>query len=155
MKNTKTAKKVINNLTIVRREVMTLAQVLNKTYRNLSLACKQAWAIIKGRKVYTNVAGVSYNNRKAVLAQVVTAFADKAEIHTRLEREPNNEYDKNAIKVNVYFGSIEDTIPVQLGYLPADLAKKVAPIMDKGIEIKPHIYKTESWTAKMVVWFAN
>ena len=143
------------NLTVVRKQVMVLAHVLNKTYKNLSLACKQAWTIIKGRKLYTNVAGVSYNNRKAVLTLVKDAMANKTEIHTRLEREPNNEYDKNAVKVNVYFGAIEDTTPVQLGYLPADLAKKVAPIMDKGIEIKPHIYKTESWTAKMVVWFAN
>lgn len=136
-------------------QVMTVANTLNKTYKNQSLATKQAWTQVKGRKLYANVAGVSYNNRKAVLAQVATALADKAEMHTRFEREPNNEYDKNAVKVMVYFGAIENTKPVQLGYVPADIAKKIAPILDKGIEIKPHIYGTNNWTAKMVIWFAK
>jgi hypothetical protein len=47
-----------------------------------------------------------------------------------LEREPDNEHDSNAIKVN---------LPVRrgahilhLGYVPKELAAKIAPLMDLG-----------------------
>lgn len=140
---------------IINRQVVIIANALTKEYNNASLAFKQAWKIINERKIYTHVAGVSFNNRKAVLAMVDDAMQDKTEFHTRFEREPDNEFDKNAVKVNVYFGAIEDTKPIQLGYLPAEIAKLIAPLLDRGIDIKPHIYGLETWTARMVVWFKN
>ncbi len=43
----------------------------------------------------------------------------------RLIREPENEYDAKAIR-------IEDEFSFKLGYVPKDIAKKLAPQMDKG-----------------------
>ena len=46
----------------------------------------------------------------------------------RLFREPKNEYDKNAIR-------IEDENSHALGYVPKDIAKKLAPAMDAGASL--------------------
>lgn len=46
-----------------------------------------------------------------------------------LEREPENPYDVNAIKVLTNDGELH------LGYIQADLAEVIAPIMDSGIEL--------------------
>jgi hypothetical protein len=46
----------------------------------------------------------------------------------RLEREPNNKYDANAIAVH-YFNQ-------KLGHVPRGFAAEVAPLIDKGCPIK-------------------
>lgn len=46
----------------------------------------------------------------------------------RLFREPKNEYDKNAIR-------IEDENSHKLGYVPKDIARKLAPEMDSGVSL--------------------
>jgi len=46
----------------------------------------------------------------------------------RLEREPDNEYDKNAISVHIF--------QQQLGHLPRGFAAEVAPLIDAGKSIK-------------------
>ena len=45
-----------------------------------------------------------------------------------LQRDPNNKYDSNAIAVG--YGKR------MLGYLPRNLVKDLAPLMDAGVEIK-------------------
>lgn len=56
-------------------------------------------------------------------------------VDLRLEREPDNPYDKNAIKVKQHF---KNGGSAQLGYVPSELAKTFAPLMDDGqtIEVK-------------------
>lgn len=46
----------------------------------------------------------------------------------RLVREPNNPADVNAVAVYFYTG--------KLGYIPRELAKRVAPAMDRGIPVR-------------------
>ncbi|KAF9650574.1 hypothetical protein BDM02DRAFT_3164771 [Thelephora ganbajun] len=45
--------------------------------------------------------------------------------HVKLEREPNNQYDRNAIKVL----NINNT---QVGHVPRNVAAKLAPLLDQG-----------------------
>ena len=45
----------------------------------------------------------------------------------RVVREPNNQYDGNAIAVHVYHQA--------LGYLPRGFAAEVAPLMDAGCKL--------------------
>ena len=46
----------------------------------------------------------------------------------RVEREPENPYDKNAISVHIF--------QQKLGHLPRGFAAEVAPLMDKGFALK-------------------
>ena len=61
----------------------------------------------------------------------VEAFSDfhhhNDTFEIRLEREPHNKYDSNAIKVLA--GSRTEK---HIGYIPANLAEKIAPLLDKG-----------------------
>lgn len=69
--------------------------------------------------IYTKIAGVSFNGRQAYLKNL--SIGDPLV----LVREPDNNYDENAIKVTTIGG-------VQLGYIKAKLAEGIAPLMDKG-----------------------
>lgn len=54
-----------------------------------------------------------------------------------LEREPENEHDENAIKVNVAMHRpIKKLYGRHLGYLRANIAAKLAPVIDDG-SVKP------------------
>ena len=48
-----------------------------------------------------------------------------------LKREPDNQYDKNAIAI--YHSENK------IGHVPADTAKSLAPQMDVGIEVDCHV----------------
>ena len=45
----------------------------------------------------------------------------------RVEREPNNPYDANAISLHIF--------NQKLGHLPRGLAAEVAPLMDAGVTV--------------------
>lgn len=66
------------------------------------------------------VAGVTYENRQDILARLHTSDP------CRLEPEPENPYDPNAIAVKV---SHEGTIH-HVGYVPKELAALIAPHLD-------------------------
>lgn len=80
-----------------------------------------------------NVAGVTFKDNPA---ETYTRL-DKISMYSNfgstfgLDREPYNEYDFNAIAVRQYFKS---GASIKIGYVPKDLAKKLAPLMDKGWE---------------------
>ena len=67
-----------------------------------------------GDLICTKVAGVTFNNRQAVLAQL------NAGETIQLRREPNNPYDPNAIRVERLNGR-------QIGYLNRAMAAELAP----------------------------
>lgn len=77
----------------------------------------------------TKLAGVSYGDRQ----KNIKSFAYSDITDCELVREPENEYDYNAVKVVV--GSLE------MGYLPKMVAANIAPEMDSG---KRFIAKFES-----------
>ena len=60
-----------------------------------------------------------------------------------LEREADNTYDTNAVKVLVNVG---DGDKYNMGYIPRDLAAILAPVLDKGIELMAHFKKVTGGT---------
>jgi hypothetical protein len=90
---------------------------------------------------YFKVAGITFkrpdseNTGLDIIDQYTGHGAD-----IRLEREPTNQYDENAIQVRQVF---KNGVSVQLGYVPNNkyskphfLANTLAPLMDVGEEIK-------------------
>lgn len=69
----------------------------------------------------TKVVGVTFENRQDVLKGL------EAGVELELVREPGNEYDANAIAVQLRDGS-------RLGHLNRHLAAQLAPVMDSGVE---------------------
>ena len=69
----------------------------------------------------TKVVGVTFENRQSALASL------EAGVELSLVRRPSNEYDPNAIAVELKDGT-------QLGFLNRHLARRIAPVMDEGIE---------------------
>ena len=64
-----------------------------------------------------------------------------------LEREPENEHDKNAIKVMV--GNIH------LGYVPKTLARKMAKLLDNGYNYISELELTEDWNGNYNIGIVN
>jgi single-stranded-DNA-specific exonuclease len=69
----------------------------------------------------SKVAGVTYEGRQDIIANL------RGNEPCRLEPEPDNPYDPNAIKVII---ALPDGTKAHVGYLPRDLAKQVAPELD-------------------------
>ncbi len=69
----------------------------------------------------TKVVGVTFENRQSALSMLESG------VELALVREPENEYDPNAISVRLLNGT-------QLGFLNRHLARRIAPVMDEGIE---------------------
>lgn len=67
----------------------------------------------------TKVVGVTFENRQDALAGL------EAGVELQLVRQPDNEFDGNAIAVQLLDGT-------QLGYLNRALAARLAPVMDAG-----------------------
>ncbi len=75
------------------------------------------------------IAGVTFEGRQEILSGLFDAQESSAQGHgpmlaATLEREPQNQFDSNAIKV-VVDGK-------HIGYVPKYLAAKLAPRMDAG-----------------------
>ncbi|KXS44188.1 MAG: single-stranded-DNA-specific exonuclease [Candidatus Frackibacter sp. T328-2] len=70
-------------------------------------------------KFYTKVVGVTFENRQEIITEL------RAGEKLKLVREPDNEYDESAIKV-------ENNAGKQIGYLNANLAQYLAPYLDLG-----------------------
>lgn len=69
----------------------------------------------------TKIVGVTFENRQSALASL------EAGVELSLVRRPTNEYDPNAIAVELKDGT-------QLGFLNRHLARRIAPVMDEGVE---------------------
>lgn len=69
---------------------------------------------------YTKVVGVTFDNRQRHIRRMSVGDTVK------LEREPNNQYDSNAIKVINSDG-------YQIGHISRELACNMAPRMDSGV----------------------
>ena len=73
---------------------------------------------------------MTYGNRQKALRKLEQY--DRGMVNVALEREACNEYDPNAVKVNV---SVGNGAAYHLGYVPKDLAAVLAPVLDKGITL--------------------
>ena len=120
----------MKKITRIRKQVTSMANRINKKINNLSAAFRRAWQIVKGRELISKVSGITFGTRQRALRKLEKYSAGM--INVAFEREANNAYDVNAIKVMVHVGSGDK---YHLGFLPKDLAALLAPIMDKGIEL--------------------
>jgi len=120
----------MKKITRIRKQVTSIANRINKKINNLSAAFRRAWQIVKGREFISKVSGVTFGTRQRALRKLEKYSAGM--INVTLEREANNAYDVNAIKVLVHVGSGDK---YHLGFLPKDLAALLASILDKGIEL--------------------
>ncbi|MFW5962007.1 MAG: single-stranded-DNA-specific exonuclease RecJ [bacterium] len=73
----------------------------------------------------SKVVGVTFEDRQELIANL----EQNDEIW--LEREPDNKFDCNAIKVCANVG--------QIGYIKGDIAQRLSPLIDKGIEYEVFI----------------
>lgn len=89
----------------------------------------------KLQNIKLKVVGVTFTNedtgtpRQSILAQLDTSSA------VFLEREPNNKFDKNAVKVMTLHG--------QVGYIGKDYASILAEMMDVGRIFKADIAEVD------------
>jgi len=83
-----------------------------------------------------NVVGTAYEDR----ADIWTAAQEALDYTVELSRDYGNAYDDNAIAVFV-----NDEMA---GYLPRNVAKKLAPLMDDGIDIEVSKAKIKDYVSK-------
>ena len=76
------------------------------------------------RRIVSKIAGITYNNYNGTNRQLILQRCHTGE-RLSLEREPDNQYDSNAIGVCRENGE-------QLGFLNQNLASQLAPELDRG-----------------------
>ena len=108
-------------------KVMSIANKLVAQGYNRANAMIKAWALVKMPQVITKAAGVTYGKRQKALEHLARYAPEQISI--RLERERNNEFDRNAVDV---IATVQGKGSYCMGYLPRALAAFVAPLMDAG-----------------------
>lgn len=73
------------------------------------------------------IAGTTFSEAKDRLHSIT------ADMKFDLVRIPKNPFDKNAIAV---FGLIDGSDYIRIGYIPKEVACKIAPIIDGGREVR-------------------
>lgn len=123
-------KKTLEQIKNIRRAVCTMANELKKAGYSLSQAFKTAWQRVKKSMTF-RLSGTTFDNRQNILAWL--AQFQQADVNLTLQRESDNKYDPNAIKV------IAHILPVKkravIGYVPKAYAKELAKVIDKGITV--------------------
>jgi len=76
------------------------------------------------RTLHVKVVGVSYEGRQSILAMMHGTEA------VRIVPEPENPFDSNALAVYVAFPPESGIGVKQVGYIPRELAKDIAPALD-------------------------
>lgn len=118
-------------ITNIKRTVCIMANQLHKVGMTLSEAFRKAWRRIK-QTMTIRAAGTTFENRQERL-QFLSQF--KAEdLSITLEREPNNQYDNNAIGIVVHIKPINRR--TLIGYVPNGLATELAKVLDSGVNVK-------------------
>ncbi|WP_158582915.1 HIRAN domain-containing protein [Lysinibacillus yapensis] len=98
----------------------------------------ESFMLLKDGTHLIKVAGISYENRQEHIEKMT------GEEEIELKREKENEFDENAIAIYVTLENGKEKI----GYIPADLAGKLAKIMDSGDELHIEFYcfTTQTYT---------
>ena len=108
-----------------------MANELRKEGYELSQAFRKAWRRIK-LSMRIRATGVTAGNIQERLG-----FMKQFPINTmqaELVREPENPFDKNAIKIVIHLRSINRKTVI--GYVPRGLAAGLAAVIDAGIQAK-------------------
>jgi len=121
----------MKQITKIRKAVCIMANELKKLGYSLSQAFKKAWAQVKNT-IKVRATGTSFENRQERL-QFLRQFHLK-DLTVTLEREPDNEFDSNAIQIVVHIKPISRRTII--GYVPKGLAKELSKVIDMGIPVK-------------------
>jgi hypothetical protein len=84
---------------------------------------------------YFNVQGITFKRPPSKLTglDLIKKYSGHAAKY-KLKREPDNDYDKNAIQVKQVF---KNGGSIHIGYVPKELAAELAPLLDDGDVIEP------------------
>lgn len=118
-------------ITNIRKAVCTMANELRKAGYTLAQAFRKAWSRVK-LSMTVRVTGTTFENRQERL-QFLKRFRLE-DLRVTLEREPNNQYDENAIRVVVHITPLQRKTVI--GYIPKGLAKELSKVLEKEIEVK-------------------
>ncbi len=121
----------MKQITKIRKAVCIMANELKKLGYSLSQAFKKAWAQVKNT-MKVRATGTSFENRQERL-QFLRQFHLK-DLTVTLEREPDNEFDSNAIQIVVHIKPISRRTII--GYVPKELAVELSKVIDMGIPVK-------------------
>ena len=125
----------MESIKTTRSRVMTIANRLVKRGFGRRLAMLKAWIIVKAERLGVRVAGVTTADTVAVgKRQDILAAVDGRPAVVKVKRESDNLFDPNAVSVWVFAEGTRGYY--KIGYLPKNVAALIAPIMDKGAEIK-------------------
>ena len=124
----------MKTITKIRKAVCTMANELKKAGYSLSQAFRKAWSRVK-LSITVRVTGTTFENRQERL-QFLKHFPVE-DLSVTLEREPNNQYDKNAIQVIVHIKQIAKKTVI--GYIPKELARELSKVMDRGVQFKSNL----------------
>lgn len=91
--------------------------------------------------ISTKVAGTTFEKRQNTLMGMRKLIASGQKVSVVLVREPENEKDANAVKVLTRWKKGEQTRRAQIGYLPAEVAAEVAPLMDNKTFVRVHNFE--------------
>lgn len=120
----------MKQITNIRKAVCTMVNELRKSGYSLAQAFRKAWKRVK-LTMTIRVAGTTLENRQERLGFLKQFGTD--DLTVTLEREPGNRYDSNAIQVVVHILPISRKTVI--GYVPKGLAKELAKVIDRGIQI--------------------
>lgn len=121
----------MKQITKVRKAVCIMANELKKLGYSLSQAFKKAWSQVKNT-MKVRAAGTTFENRQERL-QFIKQFPLN-DLTVTLEREPDNEFDSNAIQIVVHIRPISRRTVI--GYVPKELAGELSKVIDMGIQVK-------------------
>lgn len=109
----------------------------NQSSKSVVILAGSMAKIIKIPSVFlyeTKVVGVSMENEDGSSRQEIIRMEVEENDKLKLESEPTNGYDPNAVKVLSQYGN-------QIGYLNKEIAEKVKPALEHGTDIRV----TTSW----------
>lgn len=81
--------------------------------------------------------GITFENRQKRL-QFLGQFQPE-ELTVTLEREPNNTFDDNFIRIVIHITPIRRRTVI--GYIPAGLARELSKVIDAGIQVKASLVR--------------
>ena len=124
----------MKEITKIRKAVCIMANELKKAGYSLSQAFKKAWSRVK-LSMTVRVIGTTFENRQERLAFLQQFKAE--DLSVTLEREHENQYDNNVIKVVVHIKPIKRRTVI--GYVPKGLARELAKVIDTGVQVKAYL----------------
>ena len=121
----------MKRITKMRKAVCIMANELKKAGYSLSQAFKKVWKWVQ-LSMTICATGTTFGNRQECL-NFLKQFKPN-DLSVTLKREPDNQYDSNAVQIVVHIHPLSKRTVI--GYVPKELARELAKVMDMGIQVK-------------------